>query len=49
MRSIAVSTNATHYNYVLSVLDVFVRHLWLPAFSGKNSAKVLKHLKEISS
>ena len=49
MRSIAVSTNSTHYNYVLPVLDVFFRHLWLRALCGKNSAKVLKHLKEISS
>ena len=47
MRSIAVSTNDTRYNYVLSVLNVFSRYLWLRPLSGKNSAKVLKHLKEI--
>ena len=47
MRSMVVSTNSTQYNYVLSVLDVFSRYLWLQPLSGKNSAKVLKHLKEI--
>ena len=47
MRSMAVSTNGTQYNYVLSVLDVFSRYLWLRPLSGKNSAEVLKHLKEI--
>ena len=48
MRSMAVSTNGTQYNYVLSVLDVFSRYLWLRPLSGKNSAEVLKNLKEIS-
>ena len=33
--------------YVLSVLDVFSRYLWLRPVSGKNSAEVLKNLKEI--
>ena len=47
MRSIAVSTNGTGYNYVLSVLDVFPRDLWLQPLFGKNSAEVLKHLTEI--
>ena len=47
MRTIAVLTNGTQYNYVLSVLDVFSRYLWLQPLSGKNSAEVLKHLKEI--
>ena len=47
MRSMAVSTNGTQYNYVLSVLDVFSRYLWLRLLSGKNSVEVLKNLKEI--
>ena len=47
IRSMAVTTNGTQYNYVLSVLDVFSRYLWLRPLSGKNSAEVLKHLKEI--
>ena len=47
MRSMAVSTKGTQYNYVLSVLDVFSRYLWLRPLSGKNSAEVLKNLKEI--
>ena len=47
LRSMAVSTNGIQYNYVLSVLDVFSRYLWLRPFSGENSAEVLKHLKEI--
>ena len=47
MRAMAVLTNGTQYNYVLSVLDVFSRYLWLQPLSGKNSAEVLKHLKEI--
>ena len=46
MRSMAVSTNGTQYNYVLSVLDVFSRYLWLRPLSGKNSAEVLKNLKD---
>ena len=47
MRSMAVSTNGTQYNYVLSVLDVFSRYLWLRPLSGKNSVEVLKNLKQI--
>ena len=47
MRSMAVSTNGTKYNYVLSALGVFSRYLWLRPLSVKNSAEVLIHLKEI--
>ena len=47
MRAMAVLSNGTQYNYVLSVLDVFSRYMWLQPLSGKNSAEVLKHLKEI--
>ena len=47
LRAMAVLTNVTQDNYVLSVLDVFSRYLWLQPLSGKNSAEVLKHLKEI--
>ena len=49
MRSMTLSTNGTPYNYVLSVLDVFSRYLWLRPLSGKNSTEVLKHLEEIFS
>ena len=36
MRSMAVSTNGTQYNYVLSVLDVLSRYLWLRPLSGSD-------------
>ena len=47
MRLMAVSTNGGQYNYVLSVLDVFSRYLWFRPLSSKNSAEVLKYLKDI--
>ena len=34
MRTMAVLTNGTQYSYVLSVLDVFSRYLWLQPSKG---------------
>ena len=47
MKSLAVKEKSKSYRYVLSVLDVFSRYVWLRALSDKNAETVTEKLYKI--
>ena len=49
MRSLVVNKNGEQYSYILSVIDVFSRFLWLRPLQDKTAQKVCNKITEIYS